>query len=201
MTNMEEHKPYLMWDNSDKDGHAETIIDYVISWCLRCTKYPFIKNNKPILYQYCKFMLCELVDRLQDMDNSEIEDVRVWKQERYVDLWVEVDLKNAEREEKHAILIENKYYTLVHGNQLKRYRDIFDEYYRDKEEYQPNKQYLHYALISCLYHDHPHYDSLKDTASANGYTLYHLYDLTDKSLKYQESESDIFNELFIREWV
>lgn len=198
---MEEYKPYLMWDNSDKDGHAETIIDYVISWCLRCTKYPFIKEIKPILYRYCKFMLCKLLDRLQEMDNIEIEDVRVWKQERYVDLWIEVDLKNADREEKHAILIENKYYSLVHDNQLKRYRDIFEEYYRDKGKYQPNNQYLHYALISCLYPNNPHYDFLKDAASKDGYTLYHLYDLTDPSLNYKESESDIFNELFIRGWV
>lgn len=27
--------PKLMNDSSDKDGHAETIMDYVISWCLR----------------------------------------------------------------------------------------------------------------------------------------------------------------------
>lgn len=74
---MEEYKPFLMWDNTKKDGHAETMIDYVLSWCLRCTKYRYVKDRKPILYQYCKHILCKLIDRLQDMNNITIDDVRV----------------------------------------------------------------------------------------------------------------------------
>ena len=197
---MEEYKPYLMCDNSEKDGHAETIMDYVISWCLRCTKYPYIKDNKPVLYQYCKYMLCKLIDRIQDMNNIEIIDVRVRKQERYIDLWVEVDLKMNGKNESHAILIEDKYYTGVHDDQLIRYKKIFDDYYADKSDYPHN--HLHYALITCIYDTDAHYKVLKEAVDkVKKFNLYHLYELTDSSLGYKESESDIYNELFIRGWV
>ena len=89
---MEENKPFLMCDDSEKDGHAETMMDYVLSWSLRCTKYPFIKDNKPLLYHYCKYILCTFIDKLQDMNNITIDDVRVWKQEQYIDLWVTVQI-------------------------------------------------------------------------------------------------------------
>ena len=196
---MAEYKPFLMCDDSDKNGHAETLMDYILSWSLRCTKYPFIKDNKPLLYHYCKFILCTLIDRLQDMDNITIDDVRVWKQERYVDLWVEVDLHINKREEHHAILIEDKYYTGVHDDQLARYKQIFEEHYQDKETYPENKR--HYVLITCLYSDNIYYAPLAQAAKENGFKIYQLYDIVDNSLGYRESESDIFNELFLREWV
>ena len=195
---MEEYKPFLMWDNTEKDGHAETMIDYVLSWCLRCTKYRYVKDRKPILYQYCKYMLCKLIDRLQDMNNITIDDVRVRKQERYVDLWVEVDLHIDKKKEYHAILIENKYYTGVHDDQLKRYRRIFDEYYNKLSDHETNR---HYALITCLYDVDPHYTPLEAVVKENKFDIYHLYDLADRSLNYKESESDIYNELFLREWL
>ena len=196
---MEEYKPFLMCDDSEKDGHAETMMDYVLSWSLRCTKYPFIKDNKPLLYHYCKYILCTLIDRLQDMDNITIDDVRVWQQEQYIDLWVEVDLHINKREEHHAILIEDKYYTGVHDDQLARYKQIFEEHYQEKEKY-PRRN-LHYVLITCLYSDNIYYAPLAQAAKENGFEIYQLYDIVDNSLGYKETESDIFNELFLREWV
>lgn len=196
---MKEYKPFLMWDDSNKDGHAETIMDYVISWCLRCTNYQYVKDFQPILHRYCMYMLCKLIGKLQDIDKISIERVTVKKQEQKIDLWVEIDLRIDTKNESHAILIEDKYYTGVHDDQLKRYRQIFDEYYSDKSEF-PEKN-RHYALITCLYDVDSHYDPLKAAANANNYQIYHLYELADSSLNYKESESDIYNELFLREWL
>lgn len=196
---MAEYKPFLMCDDSEKDGHAETMMDYVLSWSLRCTKYPFIKDNKPLLYHYCKYILCTFIDKLQDMNNITIDDVRVCKQKHYIDLWVEVDLHIDNREEHHAILIEDKYYTGVHDDQLARYKRIFEEHYQDKEKY-PRRN-LHYVLITCLYSDNIHYAPLAQAAKENGFEIYQLYDIVDNSIGYKETESDIFNELFLREWV
>ena len=196
---MAEYKPFLMCDDSEKDGHAETMMDYILSWSLRCTKYSFIKDNKPLLYHYCKYILCTFIDKLQDMNNITIDDVRVCKQKQYIDLWVEVDLHINDREEHHAILIEDKYYTGVHDDQLKRYRQIFEELYKDKEKY-PRRN-LHYVLITCLYSDNINYAPLAQAAKENGFEIYQLYDIVDNSLGYKETESDIFNELFLREWV
>lgn len=197
---MEEYKPYLMCDNSEKDGHAEAIMDYVISWCLRCTKYSYVKKYQPVLYRYCKYMLCKLLGKLPEMDKITIEDVRVWKQERYIDLWIEVDLYIEKKEEHHAILIEDKYYKGVHDNQLLRYKKIFDDYYAEKTDYS-EKTNRHYALITCLYKDDAHYEPLVKATGDAKYDIYHFCDLADGSLDYKESESDIYNELFIRGWV
>lgn len=196
---MAEYRPFLMCDDSEKDGHAETMMDYVLSWSLRCTKYPFIKDNKPLLYHYCKYIFCTFIDKLQDMNNITIDDVRVCKQKQYIDLWVEVDLHIDNREEHHAILIEDKYYTGVHNDQLARYKRIFEEHYQDKEKY-PQRN-LHYVLITCLYSDNINYVPLAQAAKENGFEIYQLYDIVDNSLGYKETESDIFNELFLREWV
>ena len=72
--------PKLMNDSSDKDGHAETIMDYVISWCLRRAQ-SICKKEKPILYSKCRYMLSKLLnlDTL-DLKNIEFTRVEVWKQ-------------------------------------------------------------------------------------------------------------------------
>ena len=145
-----------------------------------------------------KYILCTLIDRVQDMNNITIDDIRVWKQEQYIDLWVEVDLHVNDKKESHAILIEDKYYTRVHDNQLVRYKQIFEEYYQDTEAYPQGNR--HYVLITCFYSDNIHYAPLAKAAKENKFKIYNLYDIVDNSLGYRESESDIFNELFLREW-
>lgn len=189
-----------MLDNSDKNGHAETMIDYVVSWCLRCSCHLYTKECQPILYHYCKYMLCKLLGKVHEMDNLTIDDVHVWKQEQYIDLWVEVVLLVDKKKEKHAILIENKYFTGVHDDQLKRYKSTFIDYYGNRSDEFP-KDNLHYVLITCIYDVDSHYEALATAAKAADFGIYHLYELLDDSLCNKASESDIFNELFIREWL
>ena len=184
-----------MWDDSNKDGHAETIMDYVISWCLRCTNYQYVKDFQPILHRYCIYMLCKLIGKLQDIDKIKIERVTVKKQEQQIDLWVEIDLINDNKKEQHAILIEDKYYGKLRENQLEEYKPKFESYY-DETEYK-----LHYALITCLYDVNPNYKVLEESAEKNGFQIYNLYELADCSLGYKESESDIYNEIFLRNWL
>lgn len=110
-----------------------------------------------------------------------------------------MELHVEDRKEYHAILIENKYYTGIHDNQLERYRQIFEEYYSDKSD--NLKRNLHYALVTCLYDVDTHYAPLATTAKVNKFDIYHLFDLVDASLNYKETESDIYNELFLRNWL
>ena len=55
-------------------------------------------------------------------------------------------------------------------------------------------------LISCHYNNNEHYTQLANAAKENEFDIYNLFDVVDNSLGYRESESDIFNELFLREW-
>lgn len=193
---MQEYKPFLMWDDSKKDGHAETVMDYVLSWCLRCTNYRYVKEHQPILYQYCIYMLFRLIGKELDMVYTSIDRVNVKKQEDKIDLWVEVEISKNKITETHAILIEDKYYSPLGENQLETYKPIFDDFYSNRPDV-----HLHYAVITCLYHDDKNYPPLEQKAHKNGFDSYSVYDLLDPSLNGRESESDIFNEFFIREWL
>lgn len=202
---MKEYQPLLMIDDTTKDGHAETIMDYIISWCIRCTNYQYVKEKQPTLYQYCKYMLCVLLNKIDQIKDIMVDDVHVWKQEERTDLWAEVVLYVKDKtepkynKEKHALLIENKYYTLTRDGQLAKYRQTFEEYYKDNMEFPEDN--LHRALVTCLYSTSSYYVSLKQDADANKFDLFNLYELVDKSMNYAPSESDIFNQLFIEEWI
>lgn len=198
---MQIYKPFFMIDDSDKDGKAETIMDYVFSWCFRCTCFEYVRDQQPKLYHYCKYMLCMLLSKENEIDNIQFENVKVWKQEKSIDLWVETELYVNNKIEHHAILIENKYYTDIHDNQLKRYKDTFDNYYKDNADYPQTN--LHYAVITCQYEKTDVYKSIKQQCKEcdERFKIFHLYDLVDNSTKYSPSESDIFNEFFIREWL
>lgn len=188
-----------MVDNSEKDGHAEIIMDYVLSWCLRVAASDYCKKSKPILYRYCRVMLLKLLKK-EEHDKFNIEEVKVWKQWERIDLCVEVKLKEDEDENTHVILIENKYYTHTHNtkdadgeyrNQLEVYKKVFDNYYDQKNIVKENR---HYIVITCL--------EKKDFEDVEkyGYELLNFYDLLDNQSNYEPTESDIFNEFWIEEW-
>ena len=100
--------PKLMIDESDLDGSAETVMDYVISWTLRRADV-ICANDKPKLYDYCRVILANILSI--DLNDSIIfEDIKVWKQNQRIDLWVELVVSMDNQKEQHAILIENKYY-------------------------------------------------------------------------------------------
>ena len=198
---MQEYKPYLMWDDSTKDGQAETIMDYVLSWCLRCACYRYVKDEQPILYQYCKYMICKLIEKEDDIEKISIDDVQVWKQEKYIDLWVSVNLHINQEKETHAILIEDKYYTGAKDGQLQGYKTIFDEYYKGNNDIP--ETHRHYALITRQYGDTEAFITLQEQCQKTDkrFQCLNIYDLIDKSMNFNLSESDIFNEFFIRDWL
>ena len=118
---MKNEYPKLMVDSkNDKDGKAETMLDYVLSWCLRRAESSCKSDNKPILYGKCCYMLGKLLDLKEDLDEIEFTSVKTWKQWKYIDLCVEVEVLNNGKTKKHAILIENKYYTGLRKNQIGR---------------------------------------------------------------------------------
>lgn len=79
-----------MVDSTENDGHAEPIMDYIISWCLRWAMQDYA-NTKSILYNYCKRMLCILLKE-NNVDTISFTDVKTWKQYYKIDLWVEAIL-------------------------------------------------------------------------------------------------------------
>ena len=195
----EDSSPRLMIDNSDNDGHAETMMDYIISWTLRCA----VDNScvgKPILMKQCKKILCKLIG-IDEPHVVEVMNVETWKQDQYIDLWVHVELVIDGKAESHAILIENKYYTGVHDasdddgvrrNQLLVYRKRFDKYYETQE-----KEWVrHYCLITCIEREEPEKFEKYLVAHDYGYKIFTFYELLGENVEY--TESDIYNEFWLR---
>ena len=195
--------PQFMRDNSQNDGHAEPVMDYVISWCLRRADV-ICKDEKPILYSHCRYMLAMLLG-LPDYSNLLFRDVKVWKQDQKIDLRVEVDVEQRGEITKYALLIENKYYTGLHDttdtdgkrrNQLEVYKKNFDAHYADKS----NEDWkLHYALITCLERDSApfkrHFGYLTEVDTKPAFNVFSFYELLENDI---QTESDLFNEFWYR---
>ena len=99
-------------------------------------------------------------------------DTRPDQQENNIDIWVRAHING----EMHDVLIEDKYYSRLHDNQLERYRTYFDgildEYLKESKR--------HYVILSC-----------KNKAETSDYEGYG----GDNELK--PSGSDIFDEFWI----
>ena len=195
--------PQFMRDNSQKDGHAETVMDYVISWCLRRADV-ICKDEKPILYSHCRFMLGKLLGE-DNIDDVIFSNVKVRKQDQHIDLWVELTKACQGEITKHALLIENKYYTGLHDttdvdgvkrNQLVVYKNTFDAHYADKS----NEGWeLHYALITCLERNSTpfirHFGNLTKVDTKPEFNVFSFYELLENDI---QTESDLFNEFWYR---
>ena len=186
-----------MVDETESDGHVEPIIDYVISWCLRRADVR-CKDEKPILYSHCRFMLGKLLGK-KNIDNVIFSNVKVWKQDQYIDLWVEVDVEQMGKITKHTLLIENKYYTGLHDatdddgekrNQLEVYKKKFDAHYNSQSE----TWQKHYALITCLERNNSKFEQYR-IAEKFDFNLFSFYDLLEND---KQTESDLFNEFWYR---
>ena len=200
---MKQLMPQFMRDNSQNDGHAEPVMDYVISWCLRRADV-ICKDEKPILYRHCRFMLGKLLS-IENTDDLIFSNVKVWKQWEYIDLRVEVDVEQMGKITKYALLIENKYYTGLHDttdadgkkrNQLEVYKKKFEAHYADKS----NEDWeLHYALITCLERDSApfkrHFGNLTKVDTKPAFNVFSFYELLENDT---QTESDLFNEFWYR---
>ena len=189
--------PQFMRDNSQNDGHAEPVMDYVISWCLRRADV-ICKDEKPILYSHCRFMLGKLLD-IDNIDDVIFSNVKVWKQWEKIDLRVEVDVEQMGKTTKCALLIENKYYTGLHDttdvdgvkrNQLVVYKNTFDAHYNSQSE----KWQKHYALITCIERNDSKFEQYH-IAKKFGFKLFSFYELLENDI---QTESDLFNEFWYR---
>lgn len=196
---IKEEMPKLMNDSSDKDGHAEPVMDYVISWCLRRAQ-SICKTEKPILYSKCRFMLSKLLDLdILNIGSVEFKRVEVWKQWENIDLFVEVDAVINNIEKKYAILIEDKFYSKLRStkdidgksrNQLEVYKKKFENYYKEQNEVRE----LKYALITCIERNDKNFKQY-NIANQFGFNVFSFYELLEDEI---QTESEIFNEFWFR---
>ena len=201
-------KSLLMNDDSSNDGKAEIVMDYVMSYSLRHAIDKYL-IEKPMLCRYCRYMLGALLGIKID-DNTKVESVSVWKEWQYMDLCVETTIKENGESHTYALLVENKYYTGLNGNQLEKYKTKFDDYYATKNVPQ---NYRRYRLVSCLedtkkieqmygikVSKYPEAESQTDFLAMPFYDLLSKKYWHDDIWAYEDTESEIFNEFWLRKW-
>ena len=198
--------PSFMIDSTLTDGRAETIIDFMLSWCIRCASIEYKVEEYKIFHNYCRNILANLLGIKKINDDIQFQNIQVWKGCQYIDLWVELEVKENEQINKHAILIEDKYYGPLrqckdddgeYKNQLLVYKKRFDAHY-DNGENKKMSWKKHYALVTCIKKEDKKF-AIYDIPKSWKYDKYYIKDLLgNKNNEYQLSENEIFNEFWFR---
>ena len=103
--------PHFFYDaDGQKSFEAEVMIDFFISWTLRCAVEKYKKENCLVQKYSKKILLFLLKDELGDIKNEEIvvNSVETWKQWDRIDLVADVELNIGDELKKYVIVFENK---------------------------------------------------------------------------------------------
>lgn len=130
-------KNSFFYDNSEGNP-AELLIDYFLSWTLRCAidgeqKYisKTVKEySKEVLYYFLEPALVGV--EKGDIKVLKVETVKQWKK---IDLLcvIKIKIKTEPEPKWFALAFENKMYTKLHDNQLEMYINAVDERFFKKK--------------------------------------------------------------------
>ena len=188
-------KSLLMLDNWRSNHGYEAMLDFQISWLLRLSAKMEVENK--ILHKISKEVLLRLIEWKGSTDVI-ISKVEIWRQWESIDVKAEVELTIDGNIEQHLIVIEDKAYTLLHDDQLARYKKSIVDYYKDK--YIPEYN-IHYWVITFYEKDSYRWDSLQKECNNNQWNLLSFYDVIGwKEGEFSDTGSDLFDEFWLREW-
>jgi len=179
----------FMMDNSKSDK-KELVVDYFLSWTLRCASEENINARFPLVNEYAKIIL----EILLGLDNTlgQIKSVKTWKQWEQIDLWIEIITNKC----KYALLIETKAYSHIHSNQLERYKETFENHYEDTDF---QKHYCLFTLMDEVSkEDLEECEKNKFKAFTMNDVYNHLESRYSKELKL--TGSDLFDEFWFGKW-
>ncbi len=194
---MERKHSFFMKDKQSSD-RIESLVDAFLSWTIQCCDTDKVaRYNNAILHDYCKKIASVLLfGNPEELDKYKILSVEAWRQWEKIDLCAEFVLKNkaTQKEEKYALLLENKGYSSTHSDQLERYKTIFETHYNGKGFS------LKYAYFSCK-------DQLNDwekgkcqSAGYRAYTMDQVFDLANPNKDWDYTGNAIFDEFWFTTW-
>lgn len=142
-----ENEVRFMMDNSSSDS-KELIIDYMLSWTLRMSTVGEDGYNN-VVKNYCIKILSKLMfddaNRIVEKYKG-IKSIKTWRQWQRVDLLAEIELVDLDDVvSKHVLVIENKGYSSLHGDQLNRYKEIVKKEYLGTV-FEKNIHYVYFSI-------------------------------------------------------
>jgi regulator of RNase E activity RraB len=182
--------PHFFYDDKNNSSEVELMIDYFISWTLRCSISNQIENNK--VKEYSKKILLFLLKAHIDDNNFEniiIKKVKTWKQWENIDLIAEVEIEENNTIKKYILVFENKLYSKLHDNQLNKYIEIVEKEYEEK-----NDKIVYIYLTGS---DNIPDEDLKLCIKEN-YNAYTVQDLRNSFGDVEESGNYLFDEFWFR---
>ena len=165
--------------------------DFQMSWLMRLAAEKNIE--KPRLHDVSKDVLLRLIGK-EGAKGVEIKKVQVWRQWASIDVVAEVDVIVDGSPEQHLVAIEDKAYTMLHDNQLVRYKKIVTETYEGKRD-------IHYWVITFFDKSNKDkYEALQQDCDKAEWRLLSFYEVIDWKEGFEPTESDLFNEFWLKEW-
>lgn len=193
----------FMNDDSEGDHGKEAMLDYQLSYLLR------LASTYETGFELGQRTIMKLIEekyqlnQLGYIDNVDFISVKVWKQWQKIDLIaeVEVDLGSGVESniEHHVIVVEDKAYTGIHDDQLNRYNQTVEEWYKGKEVK------IHYWVITFFDNDTKEFEAISNQCrEAKGrWECISFEDVVD--LTYDErisgTRNDIIDEFWIKRWI
>lgn len=189
--------PHFFYDaDVEKSHESEELIDFFISWTLRCAiddeKIPQKVN------EYSRKVLFKLLEeqlKYVTHDAIEVKSVEMWKQWAQIDLLAEVIIEIDNKQSKFVIVIEDKLYTHIHSNQLAKYQKTIEYFYANPIN--GKQDYIRvYVFLTC-YDEVPEADRIECKKTKIRYNAYAIQDLRDTFGK-EETGNYLFDEFWFR---
>lgn len=188
----------FMNDDSEGDHGKEAMLDYQLSYLLR------LANTYESGDELAKRVLMKLIGETPQInsygfvENLSVESVKVWKQWQRIDLIAEVEADCGSGIKHHVIVVENKAYTSIHDDQLSRYAETIEDYYKGQDVQ------IHYWVITFFDSDTENYEAIANQCKeAKGNwkctSFEDLVDLTEEE-RQKGTYNQIIDEFWIKRW-
>ena len=184
--------PSFMNDSSRNNHGYEAMLDFQMSWLLRVA----MGHSNPKLLSIARKVLLKMINR-EVYSEAEIKRVEVWKQWARIDLTAEIDVVIDNKLEHHIVVIENKAYTFIHDDQLSRYKKTIDEYYHNNIWKKTEK---HFWVITFFDPSEEGYGILEEQCKDSDWKLIDFYSVIDWKEGFEKTDSDLFDEFWLKTW-
>lgn len=190
-------KSLLMQDSWRSNHGYEAMLDFQMSWLMRLAAEKNVEKKR--LHQISNEVLLRLIGLL-DTPNVVIERVEVWRQWEHIDVIAEVEVVVDGEKQHHLVVIEDKAYTMIHDNQLERYSETVSAYYSGRHK----KQYIIHCWVITFYDrdkNNKYWNILESKCKESEWGLLSFYEVIGwEDGEFEDTESDLFNEFWLREW-
>lgn len=172
--------PIFFIDDTDS-LKMKKIIVFFISWTIRCADEKHQNRNKKV-YNYAQRIVAKLL-LFENTDRLTFSNIRLLKQNKNIDLWVELKVNKQE----YALIIRNKMQSKIDRNLLKKYQKLVNKHYKN----QPNR-IIEYVILR------PNHNLEKQDESLLMLSDFNLYSLIQLASSFDTNKTG--NQLFDEFW-